>query len=226
MPNSPRRERPANRLEARVIDLHEDFGHRGRHAVESPLARRVGLQIRADAQLLKVSGTLLEFDAGTDFTPSTGFAVGVDDDSPDGPARLQFGGELGRNRLIMVLGRPARPVRSKPGVVMFTSKLAGIRGSSTTSRPSASAFTNAPYRPRLRNLPWRICSAVGTGVVRIWTRASGTGFPSGPTTLNSNFISGLSELVSAEAFWFCWRGRRLGRTQMRQREGGDQDHAK
>ena len=67
------RQRPANRHEARVIDLHVDFAHRDRHAVKVPLARGVGLQLRADAQLSRSPGRFLNSMLGPTFTPSTGF---------------------------------------------------------------------------------------------------------------------------------------------------------
>ena len=176
---------------------------------------------------LKVSGTFLEFDAGSDFHAFDRLAVGVDDDSADRPARVQFGGEVGRNRLIMAFGRPARPVRSVARSRDVDVEIVGRRrGSSITSCPSPSASET------LRTtLPDELALA---DLLRPSGRGScerGRGPPvsvSRPARRRATriLLPAVSGTASAAAVGFCCaRSLRPGSTQMRQRDNGEQNQA-
>ena len=94
------RQRPAQRLEARVIDLHEDFAQRDRHAVEVPFARGVGFQLRAECPFVeRRPGRFLNLILGPTVAPFDGLSFGVHDDAPHRPASLQLGREARRDRL-------------------------------------------------------------------------------------------------------------------------------
>src|SRR3954470_1798490 len=69
---------------------------------------------------------------------------------------------------------------------MSIAKYFAIFGSSTRSLPDASVLIRALYLLAFTNSPTLTCSFFGAGVLRKLTSACGSGFPSGPTTFNSN----------------------------------------
>ncbi len=109
------RHRSLKRFEPRVIDRDLNFTHRRGYGIESPFPGGIGLDVGAHAQLLKISRTFLEFNPGRNPGTLDRLSLRVDEDSPHRPASLELGREPGRDRLLMTLGRPVRPVGPVPG---------------------------------------------------------------------------------------------------------------
>ena len=106
----------------------------------------------------------------------------------------------------MTSGRPGRPVRSVARCRDVEIEMFRFLRKLRASRPSASDVANAPNLPFLMNVPRRRSSADGMGLVRISIFASGTGFPSGPTTCSSNSPTSFARASSALDFGFVSSG--------------------
>ena len=155
-------QRPADRAEVGVIDRHVDLAHRVRDAVEPPAARLVGRPGLARGELPDVAGALLELDGGTDLRALDRLPLGVDDDPPDRPRPLQLGGEPRGDRRLVLVGRPARPVRPEAGDRDVQVEPAGVfegsRRRACPRRPPSRSSRKLAFRTKV---PRRICSAVG-----------------------------------------------------------------